>query len=328
MITEIGTDIYRAADLLRHGELVGIPTETVYGLAANALQQDAVLKIYAAKQRPRFNPLILHVPSLDKALPYIKDMSSNLKMLAQQFWPGSLTLLLPKSTVVNDLVTAGSSRVALRVPAHPLALTLLQAIDFPLAAPSANPSGYVSPTTAAHVSAQLNGKIAYILDGGACAVGLESTIAGEDEEGHLTVYRTGAVTPQMIEAITGIMPKLQTRPNEKNNPQTPGQLISHYATRTPLFLSTQWENYIPKRTFGKLLHISFSTLPSITGYHTHWVLAPDGDLSTAAKNLFSMLREADAGAFDAIVIDEVPAMGIGLAVNDRLHRAQHHLKGA
>jgi L-threonylcarbamoyladenylate synthase len=178
METIIGTDIQLAARLLRDGEVVAIPTETVYGLAGNALNANAVLKIYEAKNRPHFNPLIIHVASPDHFKLYVSEIYDSVYRLAEKFCPGPLTFLLPKRDIVPDLVTAGSSKVAIRVPAHSTTLMLLRRLDFPLAAPSANPFGYVSPVTAQHVYDGLNNKIPYILDGGACNVGVESTIAG------------------------------------------------------------------------------------------------------------------------------------------------------
>ncbi|MFZ4635519.1 MAG: L-threonylcarbamoyladenylate synthase, partial [Saprospiraceae bacterium] len=190
MDTKIGSDLSRAVHLLNDGYLVGIPTETVYGLAGNALNPAAVASIFEAKNRPSFDPLIVHISDATELTRYALTLPEAARRLASLFWPGPLTLLLPRRAVIPDLVTSGLDRVALRVPAHEMALQLLQALDFPLAAPSANPFGYVSPTTAQHVVDQLGGRIPYVLDGGACAVGLESTIVGFEADG-VVVYRLG-----------------------------------------------------------------------------------------------------------------------------------------
>jgi len=325
MKTVTGNDISVAANWLMHNECVAIPTETVYGLAANALEEDAVLKIYAVKQRPKFNPLILHVAGLAAALQYVSGISSNMRKLAEAFWPGSLTLLLPKSPLVNDLVTAGSQKVALRVPNHTITLQLLEQLKFPLAAPSANPSGYVSPTTAAHVSKQLSGNIPYILDGGECHVGLESTIAGEDANGTVVIHRAGAVTAEMIAAVIGHTPAFVTHA-KNDNPEAPGQLKSHYATVTPLYLAETFSDYSAVHD-NTVLHLRFKSYLQSVPETQQWLLAPDGSMETAAKNLFRMMREADAAGYKTIIAETLPQVGIGIAVNDRLHRAQHALKG-
>jgi L-threonylcarbamoyladenylate synthase len=194
---EIGKDIQKAKQLIEAKELVAIPTETVYGLAANGLNADAVLKIYKAKNRPTFNPLILHVPYLGEAKKLVKYFPEKALQLAETFWPGPLTLVLPKNDIVPDMVTAGQSTVAIRVPNHPLTLQLLRALDFPLAAPSANPSGYISPTSAIHVQQQLGEKIAYVLDGGECSVGVESTIVKVTED-EVSILRYGGISVEDI----------------------------------------------------------------------------------------------------------------------------------
>jgi len=323
MRTEIGNDIAAAAEYLQAGELVAIPTETVYGLAANALNEDAVLKIYAAKNRPQFNPLIMHVASFEQAKQYIQDVSVEAEQLAAAFWPGPLTMLFNKRKNVPDLVTAGSNRVAIRVPNHPLTLQLLSKIDFPVAAPSANPSGYVSPTTAQHVYEGLQDKIPYILDGGACGVGVESTIVGWNENGELELYRLGGIAVEAIELVTG--KKIKHHKKITDNPNAPGQLKSHYATHTPLYLGTINE-LLQEFTGRKILLINFQHYhPSITR-EQQLLLSPNGDMGEAAKNLFRVLREADQLQADVILAEYLPEEGLGRAVNDRLERAQHSMK--
>jgi L-threonylcarbamoyladenylate synthase len=318
MNTMIGTDVSHAARLLSQGEVVAIPTETVYGLAANALDPDAVLRIYEAKHRPRFNPLILHVPSLEAFERYARVIPEPCRQLAEAFSPGPLTFLLPKRAEVPDIVTAGSDLVALRIPKHPLALELLSRLPFPLAAPSANPSGYVSPVTAAHVMQGLGGRIPYILDGGPCTVGLESTIVSF-QGGRISLHRFGAITPEDIERITGITPTEAT--GSHNAPDAPGQLKSHYAPERPLFMgdvSSLMTQYAGQR----LAVISFQHQYTFPAPNVSFVLSPAGDLHEAARNLFHALRSADQAEVDLIISEVFPTEGLGWAINDRLSRAQ------
>jgi L-threonylcarbamoyladenylate synthase len=323
MNTEIGIDIKKAATLLTKGDLVAIPTETVYGLAANALNEDAVLKIYVAKKRPQFNPLIMHVSSFEHAKQFIKDIPAEAEQLAEAFWPGPLTMLFNKQQNVPDLVTAGSKRVAIRVPNHLLTLQLLSQIDFPVAAPSANPSGYVSPTTAQHVYEGLHDKIPYILDGGECGVGVESTIVGWNENGEIELYRLGGIAVEQIEAVIG--KKIMHHKKITDNPSAPGQLKSHYATHTPLYLG-KIDELLPKFAGKKIIAINFKqhhpSLPS----DQQLILSATGSMEEAAKNLFRVLREVDNMNADVILSELLPDEGLGRAVNDRLERAQHNMK--
>lgn len=318
METLIGTDIDHAAALLSKGEVVAIPTETVYGLAANALNPDAVLRIYEAKHRPRFNPLILHVPSVEAFERYARDIPKACHQLAAAFCPGPLTFLLPKRPEVPDIVTAGSDLVALRIPAHPMALELLSRLSFPLAAPSANPSGYVSPVTAAHVIQGLGGRIPYILDGGPCTVGLESTIVSF-RDGEIRIHRYGAVTPEDIERVTGKTP--QEAFGQHNAPDAPGQLKSHYAPERPLFMGDIM-TLIQAHAGKRIAVISFMDPLLEPAPACSWVLSPSGDLHEAARNLFQALRSADAAEVDLIIAEVFPGEGLGWAINDRLSRAQ------
>ncbi|MCS6796546.1 MAG: L-threonylcarbamoyladenylate synthase, partial [Raineya sp.] len=198
----ISTDIDLAEKLLRNNQLVAIPTETVYGLAGNAFSEEAVAQIFAVKNRPTFDPLIVHSDSLEKIKNFVSDFPEKAMILAQKFWAGSLTLLLPKKSIIPDLVTAGLPTVAVRIPKHPLTLQLLQRLDFPLAAPSANPFGYISPTTAHHVAEQLGEKIPLILDGGICSVGVESTIVGFEGDKAI-IYRLGGISVESIQETIG-----------------------------------------------------------------------------------------------------------------------------
>lgn len=323
MITVTGTDIATAAALLAKGELVSIPTETVYGLAANALNEDAVLKIYEVKKRPQFNPLIIHVSSWQHALNYVKHIPEKAALLAKTFWPGPLTLLLEKQNNIPDLVTAGSNSVAIRVPNHPLTLQLLRKIDFPVAAPSANPSGYISPTEATHVYENLHGKIPYILDGGSCVVGVESTILGWNQEGQPEIYRPGGIATEELEQV--LNQKIEIKKSIAENPDTPGQLKSHYATSTPLFMGAI-DELIQKFNDKKIVLIRFSHYSPDVPKEQQLLLSPSGTVEEAARNLFRIMRQADAFKADVLIAEQVPNEGIGTAINDRLKRAQFIFK--
>jgi L-threonylcarbamoyladenylate synthase len=317
-MADVGVDIERAAAFLRKGQLVAIPTETVYGLAGNALDVKAVSSIFETKNRPNFDPLILHVASLGQVNPFVTAFPEKLKRLAEAFWPGPLTVLLPRKASVPDLVTSGLDRVAVRVPNHPLTLALLAQLDFPLAAPSANPFGYISPTQAAHVDAQLGAQIPYILDGDACAVGLESTIVGMEGE-QVVIYRLGGLDLSKIEAVVG---PVTVQAHSSSNPSAPGQLASHYAPRKP-FLVGDLNELVPKwiqegKAFGILsFSTHFPTLPS----DRQFVLSPSQDLQEAAQRLFMAMRLLDESDADLILAEFVPENGLGRAINDRLKRA-------
>lgn len=323
MNTITGIDIDAAAKLLAKGELVSIPTETVYGLAANALNDDAVLKIYEVKQRPQFNPLIVHVASWQQAATYVRNIPPKAQLLAETFWPGPLTLLLEKQNNIPDLVTAGSNRVAIRIPNHPLTLALLQQLDFPVAAPSANPSGYVSPTSAQHVLQNLNGKIPYILDGGECNVGVESTIVGWDEDEEPVIYRLGGITTEAVEKV--LNQKVTFSKSISKNPDAPGQLKSHYATYTPLHMGVM-EKLLRQFEDEKIVLINFKDYHPDLPREQQLILAPSGTLEEAAKNLFKILRQADAMHATIVLTEPLPQKGLGAAINDRLERAQFIMK--
>lgn len=297
--------IAQAARLLQNGALVALPTETVYGLAGDARNSDAVAAIYAAKGRPGFNPLIVHVPDLDAARA-IAHLPPQAETLARAFWPGPLTLVLPlkPDAGISPLVTAGLDTVAIRVPAHPLAQALLRSSGLALAAPSANPSGKISPTTADHVLDGLSGRIAAVLDGGACPVGVESTIIGFAP---LRLLRPGGIAAEDIESILG---PLATGGDEKR-PDAPGQLLSHYAPTAALRLNVTQPK--PGEVF-----IGFGPGPD-----HDLTLSAKGDLTEAAATLFATLRLADAlaGPDGRIAIAPIPMQGLGLAINDRLTRA-------
>lgn len=297
----------RAADLLRAGGLVAFPTETVYGLGGDARIDRAVAAIFAAKGRPSFNPLIVHMPDLAAART-VAVFDDRAEAVAAQFWPGPLTLVLPlrAEAGISPLVTAGLPTVAVRVPAHPVAQGLLRVFGGPLAAPSANPSGKVSPTRAAHVLAGLSGRIAAVVDGGSCAVGVESTILGLD--GPPALLRPGGVTVEALEQALGTPLAIggsETRPN------APGQLASHYAPGAAVRLA------VTQPAAGEVW-VGFGPCPGAA-----LSLSESGDLVEAAARLFHILREADevAGEGGRIAFAPVPETGLGRAINDRLRRA-------
>jgi len=315
-MAEIGKDIGKAKNLLEQGELVGIPTETVYGLAGNALDENAVVKIFTVKDRPRFDPLIVHVASLEQARQLVDSFPDKAEKLASQFWPGPVTFLLKKKGVIPDLVTSGMNTVGIRCPDHPLTKSLLQSLSFPLAAPSANPFGYVSPTQPDHVHAQLGHRIKYILDGGACSVGIESTIIGFDSE-IPTIFRLGGLSIEHIEKTIG---PVDLQLNTSSDPQSPGQLKSHYSPRKKVAWGVLSE-LVAKYSSQKIGVLAFRDKVEGFDLDNQLVLSPAGNLEEAAKHLFSSLRELDKKDIDIILAEVMPDIGLGKAINDRLRRA-------
>lgn len=313
--TIIGTDIAVAKDLLVRGETVGIPTETVYGLAANALNEEAVLKIFSVKNRPHFDPLIVHVAEVKDIEKYVEEIPGTALKLIAAYMPGPLTLLLKKKSMIPDLVTSGLDQVAIRVPQHSLTSALLQQLDFPLAAPSANPFGYISPTSAYHVYDQLHGRIPYILDGGPTEVGVESTIVGF-ENGETVIYRLGGLAQEDIERIAGAT-RLQT--NNSSQPHSPGMLKSHYAPRKKLrILGTDSREPENADHAG---FIGFDKADVRFKAENQILLSVKGSVKEAAKNLFAAMRLLDASQVEMIYAVQFPENGLGKAINDRLRRA-------
>ena len=302
-LTTTPADIATAADLLRAGALVAFPTETVYGLGGDARNDDAVAGIYEAKGRPSFNPLIAHVANIEAAQRYVV-WTDEADRLAQAFWPGPLTLVLPLKPDhgISPLVTAGLDTLAVRVPAHDTARAWLTEFDGPVAAPSANPSGRISPTTAQHVRAGLDGRIAAVLDDGPCGVGLESTIVGL--AGAPTLLRPGGLSAELIEACLG--QKIGTY-KQGDALSAPGQLLSHYAPDSSVRLNVE-------TPMGDEVLLGFGPVECDLN------LSPAGDLTEAAANLFSALHQLDATG-RPIAISPIPEKGLGLAINDRLRRA-------
>ncbi|MFT3679109.1 MAG: L-threonylcarbamoyladenylate synthase [Ferruginibacter sp.] len=320
MTAIIGNNIETAKDYLINGETIAIPTETVYGLAANALDENAVIKIFTVKNRPRFNPLIIHIADWKDAVKYAAHIPAKANLLAEKFTPGPLTFLLEKKNTIPDIITAGSDKVAIRIPNHPLTLQLLSSVNFPLAAPSANPFGYVSPTSAQHVYENLAGKIPYILDGGESTVGVESTIIGFDADENVLLYRSGGISAEEIETV--LQEKvLKAKKSPLKNPETSGQLKSHYAPHTPLYIGDIDE--LKKQFTGKrITTISFTNQYDDIDTGQQFILSKSGNLAEAAKNLFSALRTIDKLQADIILAERFPNEGIGRAINDRLEKAQ------
>ena len=315
-------NLRRLAQALRRGQLVAIPTETVYGLAANALEAKACRAIFRVKRRPPNDPLIVHVLDLAEA-EQLAEFNDTARKLARRFWPGPLTLVLPKKPVVPGIVTSGGPTVAIRAPAHPLARRLLRLARIPLAAPSANLFGYISPTTAAHVSAGLGGRIRHILEGGACTVGVESTVLDVTNPGKVRILRPGAVTTAQLERFLGRkVPTARSR-RPKAQQLTPGMLERHYSPRTPLVL---------RRPAGRLpagVAAVFLRQPGKKNRpHAFW-LSRRGALKEVARNLYEVLRQADAGGYRQIWVEPLPADGGGLAaaIRDRLKRAAAGKRG-
>jgi len=314
--TLIGNDIERAVQLLAAEKLVAIPTETVYGLAANMFSESAVKEIFAVKQRPATNPLIVHLPDVDSIHEIVKEIPAEARILLSAFSPGPLTLLLPKSNSVPDIVTAGSPYVAIRIPGHKLALDLLHKVGFPLVAPSANPYTYISPTSAMHVKKMLEGKIPYILDGGPCKMGLESTIIGLSN-GSPAVYRLGAISREEIEDKIG---KVELAINRKAI--APGMHHKHYSPDTRLILSDDPDKDIAHFSNYKIGVITYNNYSELLPYEQQVLLCKNDDFKTAAANLYAAMHSMDNKNYDLIIARKFPGTGIGLSINDRLNRAK------
>ena len=315
METEIsaeGSD--RAVELLAAGEPVALPTETVYGLAADATRPDAVLKIFEAKERPFFDPLIVHLPDISWLDRITRDRSPLVQKLVEAFWPGPLTLVLPRREIIPDVVTSGLETVAVRMSAHPVFQEICARFGKPLAAPSANRFGRISPTTAEHVMAELGGRIPLIVDGGATEIGVESTIVAVDG-GRIKILRSGPVTVEQLTEFGEVVYEKRS-----DTPSAPGQLQSHYAPRTPMQLFKHAHEFVPigNRRFGLLAWGHSLTVHPFAAVET---LSPTQNLREAATRLFAAMRRLDEAGLDLIVAEEVPETGLGIAIMDRLRKA-------
>jgi L-threonylcarbamoyladenylate synthase len=318
--TVISTDRVAAVELLRKGDLVALPTETVYGLAANSLNAIAVAKIFEAKERPRFDPLIVHVPNREW-LGRIVDVPTGdrqlIGKLADKFWPGPLTIVLPKREIVPDIVTAGLDTVAVRFSAHRVFAEIVGELDEPLAAPSANRFGRVSPTTAQHVLNELEGRIPLIVDAGPTEHGIESTIVAV-RDGRIAILRRGPITDEQLSEFADIVSVTVTQ-----SISAPGQLPSHYTPATPLRLIDNAEAFPPQKNQRVGLLVWSGAFRSPQAFAAVRNLSERGDLREAAANLFRYLRELDALGLDLIVAERVPSRELGAAIMDRLERASH-----
>ncbi|WP_323757399.1 L-threonylcarbamoyladenylate synthase [Roseivirga sp.] len=312
----IGVDIDVAKAILEQGGLVAIPTETVYGLAGNAFDIDAVAKIFKTKDRPTFDPLIVHVDSFERLSEFTEELPDKAVQLTKVFWPGPLTILLKRKAVISDLVTAGLETVAVRMPRHELTRELLKSLNFPLAAPSANPFGYISPTTAQHVQQQLGDKIEYILDGGDCRVGVESTIVSFEDEVP-KVLRLGGISVEEIEQVIG---KVEVNSHSSSQPQAPGMLKSHYAPKKKIISIEDFDEGMNDLSACGFLR--FNKPDHRFLLENQIILSESENLNEAAKNLFGSLRALDQNPnINIIVVSFVPELGLGRAINDRLRRA-------
>jgi L-threonylcarbamoyladenylate synthase len=318
VVSPTSENLASAAQALREGLTVGVPTETVYGLAASGLQVAAAARIFEIKNRPTFDPLILHIPPDFDLTRIARSISPVAQLLMTQFWPGPLTLILPKTDRVPDLVTSGFDSVAVRCPSHPVMQELLRLVDFPLAAPSANRFGRISPTTAQAVQEELGEAPAFIIDGGPCSLGIESTIVDCTVDPPV-LLRPGAVTLEELLAATPIRVPERSQGKDNEAQKAPGLLLSHYAPRIPLYLSHQ--SLSSGREFPQdVAFLVWKDLPTPLP-KTFRVLAPSGKPREAATRLFQLMRELDASGAERILVDPIPTEGLGAAILDRLTRA-------
>ena len=312
----ISKDIKKAVQLLTEEQLVAIPTETVYGLAGNIFSEKAIKNIFSTKQRPFFNPLIVHISSVKSLNGLVTHVPDKAKLLAAAFWPGSMTLVLKKSNTIPDIITAGKDTVAVRVPNHPVTLELLKKLPFPLAAPSANPFGSISPTKPAHVENYFRNSIKMVLDGGSCTNGIESTIIGFENE-EPVIYRLGALPLEEIEAVVG---RISIKNKKEEKPDAPGMLARHYAPKTSTFLVDDVAAEIKKNTGKKMGVLVFKS--SLNNENiTEIILSKNGSLQEAASRLYSAMHDLDSKNLDLIIAERFSEFGLGKSINDRLQRA-------
>jgi L-threonylcarbamoyladenylate synthase len=316
-MTKITSNIQEAIDLLNNNEVVAIPTETVYGLAGNIYSDKALNKIYELKKRPHFNPLIVHVNSIDKLKLVAKEIPEKALQLANAFWPGPLTLILKKQDSISSIISAGKETVAVRVPNHPIALELLNRLDFPLAAPSANPFTSISPTSSQHVFEYFNTELPLILEGGNCEKGVESTIIGF-ENNNPVLYRHGSISIEEIEKEVG---KVTVFTNDDVAPNAPGMLKKHYAPKTPIILTKLVNDLIEKYKGQKIGLLVFNSKIDNDEIKHQEIVSPNNNLNEAAANLYAALHKLDKLDLDLIIAEEFPNFGLGKTINDRLKRA-------
>ena len=313
----ISKDIQKAISLLENEELVAIPTETVYGLAGNIFSEKAIQKIFKTKKRPFFNPLIVHIASIEKLKDIVVEVPEKAKILAEKFWPGSMTLVLKKNATIPDLITAGKDTVAVRIPNHPITLELLQQLKFPLAAPSANPFNNISPTKPEHVERYFKNDIQMVLDGGPCINGIESTIIGFENDEPI-IYRLGALAVEEIEAIVG---KVEIKNKKEENPDAPGMLSKHYSPLTKTILTINIVNEIKKHPNKKIGVLAFNSTYKNNLITSEIILSKTSNLKEAASKLYNALHELDQQNLDIIIVEKMSDFGLGKSMNDRLERA-------
>jgi L-threonylcarbamoyladenylate synthase len=316
----ISKDISKAIALLTAEELVAIPTETVYGLAGNIYSEKAIKAIFETKKRPFFNPLIVHIPSVEYLSNIVEHVPEKAKLLAEAFWPGPITLVLKKKATIPDLITAGKDTVAVRVPNHPMALELLKQLPFPLAAPSANPFSSISPTSAAHVEDYFKDKIKMVFDGGTCKSGIESTIIGFENDEPI-IYRLGSTSIEAIEAVVG---KVELKNKKDVAPDAPGMLARHYAPKTKTILTDNIVDKVKHYAHKKIGLLVFNSEFESEAISIRIVLSKTGDLSEAASKLYEALHQLDKDDLDIIIAEKFPDYGLGKSINDRLTRATKH----
>lgn len=313
----ISKDISKAITLLNEDELVAIPTETVYGLAGNIFSKKAIKSIFETKQRPHFNPLIVHIPSADYLENVVDVIPEKAQLLAEYFWPGPITLVLKKKSTIPDLITAGKDTVAVRVPNHPMTLKLLRELDFPLAAPSANPFNRISPTTAQHVEDYFKNQIQMILDGGPCKSGIESTIIGFENEEPI-IYRLGSTSIEAIEEVVG---KISLKNKKDIAPDAPGMLERHYAPKTKTILTDNPQKSIVTYQNQRIGLLLFNDILNDDGIDFKIILSEEKNLQEAASKLYDALHQLDRQNLDIIIAKRLPNYGLGKSINDRLERA-------
>lgn len=313
----ISTDLSKAVELLNNEELVAIPTETVYGLAGNIFSEKAVKAIFETKERPFFNPLIVHISSIDYLETIVEAIPEKAKLLAEAFWPGPITLVLKKKSIIPDLITGGKDTVAVRIPNHPLTLNLLSKLEFPLAAPSANPFNRISPTKAEHVESYFKDKIKMVLDGGACKSGIESTIIGF-ENGEPIIYRLGSTSIEAIETVVGT---IEIKNKKEVAPEAPGMLERHYAPKTKTILTTNIAEAIETYKDLKIGLLTYNDILNDDAIAYKIVLSEGKNLEEAASKLYDALHQLDQQQLDIIIAEQLPDYGLGKSINDRLQRA-------
>ena len=316
-MTLISKDISKAVDILNQEELVAIPTETVYGLAGNIYSEKAIKAIFEMKKRPFFNPLIVHIHSIDQLEDLVLEIPEKARTLANKFWPGSLTMVMKKKAIVPDLITAGKDTVALRIPDHPVALELLKSLHFPLAAPSANPFGSISPTNAFHVADYFQSVLPMVLEGGDCRNGIESTIIGFEND-EPVLYRLGSISLESIENVVG---KIKVKNKEEVAPNAPGMLSRHYAPSTTTYLENDVQKFIEQFPNQRIGILTFKNKIENASVVYQEVLSERGDLSEATSNLYAALHRLDKMNLDIIVAEKFPDFELGKSINDRLERA-------